>query len=96
MKRYTHKKDDSNVILVDEVKIENGFISGEAIDRLAKFESFYDEIEKSQKELSLQLDELRSEGKEKTVQFRELFTKKLVNNNVLAFLRFHGLSDKKI
>jgi len=96
MKRYTHKKDDTNIIMVDEVKIENGFISGEAIDRLAKFESFYDEIEKSQKELSLQLDELRSEGKEKTVQFRELFTKKLVNNNVLAFLRFHGLSDKKI
>lgn len=96
MTRYTHKKNDTNVLLVDEVKIENGFISGEAIDRLAKFESFYDEIEKAQNDISLQLDELRSEGKEKTVQFRELFTKKLVNNNVMAFLRYHGLSDKKL
>jgi len=57
---------------------------------------FYDEIEKTKNEISLQLDELRSEGKEKTVQFRELFTKKLVNNNVMAFLRYHGLSDKKL
>lgn len=96
MKRYTHKKDDTHVIMIDDVKIENGFISGEAIDRLAKFESFYDEIEKAQNDISLQLEELRSEGREKTVQFRELFTKKLVNNNVLAFLRFHGLTDKKI
>jgi len=96
MKRYTHKKDDINVIMIDEVKLENGFISGEAIDRLAKFESFYDDIEKAQNDISIQLDELRKEGKEKTVQFRELFTKKLVNNNVLAFLRFHGLTDKKI
>lgn len=96
MQRYTHKKDEMNVLLIDEVKIENGFISGEAIDLLAKFESFYDDIEKAQNDISLQLDELRSEGKEKTVQFRELFTKKLVNNNVMAFLRFHNITDKKI
>ena len=96
MKCYTHKKDEMNVLLIDEVKIENGFISGEAIDLLAKFESFYDDIEKAQNDISLQLDELRSEGKEKTVQFRELFTKKLANNNVMAFLRFHNLTDKKI
>lgn len=96
MKRYTHKKDEMNVLLIDEVKIENGFISGEAIDLLAKFESFYDDIEKAQNDISLQLDELRSEGKEKTVQFRELFTKKLVNNNVMAFLRFHNITDRKI
>lgn len=96
MKRYTHKKDNTNVILVDDVKIEHGYISGTAIDLLAKFESFYDEIEESQIDLSHQLEKLRSEGKEKTVQFRELFTKKLVNNNILAFLRFHGLTDDKI
>lgn len=96
MKRYTQKINEINVLQIDEVKIENGFISGEAIDRLAKFESFYVDIEKAQNDISHQLDELRSEGKEKTVQFRELFTKKLVNNNVMAFLRFHGLSDIKI
>jgi hypothetical protein len=96
MKRYTHKVNDINVLLIDEVKLENGFISGEAIDRLSKFESFYEDVERAQTEISLQLETLRNEGKEKTVQFRELFTKKLVNNNVLAFLRFHGLADKKL
>lgn len=95
MKRYTQKIDDINYLSVSDVEIKDGYITGEAIDRLAKFESFYDEIEKAQGEISTQLDELRNEGKEKTVQFRELFTKKLVNNNVMAFLRFHGLSDKK-
>ncbi len=96
MKRYTQKVNDKNCLSVNEVTIQDGYIQGEAIDKLAKFESFYDEIEKAQLEISNQLDELRNEGKEKTVQFRELFTKKLVNNNVLAFLRFHGLTDKKI
>ena len=95
MKRYTQKIEGKNTIVLDELYIEANYAYGDAIDRLAKFESFYDEITKAQLEISLQLEVLRNEGKDKTVEFKELFTKKLVNNNVMAFLRFHGLSDKK-
>jgi hypothetical protein len=95
MKRFTQKIEGKDAIHLKELIIENDYAYGDAIDRLAKFESFYDEIEKVQLEISIQLEVLRNEGKEKTVEFKELFTKKLVNNNVMAFLRFHGLSDKK-
>lgn len=95
MKRFTQKLEDKNIVLLNELSIKGDYVYGEAIDRLAKFESFYDEITKAQLEISSQLEALRNEGKDKTVEFKELFTKKLVNNNVMAFLRFHGLADKK-
>lgn len=95
MKRFTQKILDKNALVIDDLKIEGKYAYGDAIDRLAKFESFYDEITKAQLEISTQLEVLRNEGKDKTVEFKELFTKKLVNNNVIAFLRFHGLADKK-
>jgi hypothetical protein len=95
MNKYTKKVNDQNVISLEDVKIEGEYITGEVIDRLAKFESFYEEIEKNQITISEQLEVLRSEGKDKTVEYKELFTKKLVNNNVMAFLRYHGLAPKK-
>lgn len=95
MNKYTKKVNDQNVISLEDVKIEGEYITGEVIDRLSKFESFYEEIEKNQITISEQLEVLRSEGKDKTVEYKELFTKKLVNNNVMAFLRYHGLAPKK-
>lgn len=95
MNKYTKKVNDQNVISLEDVKIEGEYITGEVIDRLAKFESFYEEIEKNQITISEQLEVLRCEGKDKTVEYKELFTKKLVNNNVMAFLRYHGLAPKK-
>lgn len=95
MNKYTKKVNDQNVISLEDVKIEGEYITGEVIDRLAKFESFYEEIEKNQITISEQLEVLRSEGKDKTVEYKELFTKKLVNNNVMAFLRYHGIAPKK-
>ena len=95
MNKYTKKVNDQNVISLEDVKIEGEYITGEVIDRLAKFESFYEEIEKNQITISEQLEVLRSEVKDKTVEYKELFTKKLVNNNVMAFLRYHGLAPKK-
>lgn len=95
MNKYTKKVNDQNVISLEDVKIEGEYITGEVIDRLAKFESFYEEIEKNQITISEQLEVLRSEGKDKTVEYKELFTKKLVNNNVMAFFRYHGLAPKK-
>lgn len=95
MNKCTKIVDSKNCLMIDDIRIEGNYVYGDAIDRLAKFETFYEEIEKNQLELSNQLELLRSEGKDKTVEFKELFTKKLVNNNVMAFLRYHGLAPKK-
>ena len=65
--------------------------SGEAIERLAQFENFYYDMISSQATLSKELEELRNEGKEKSVKFRELLGKKLMNNHVLIALKEYGL-----
>lgn len=86
MKRYTIYKDEQ-WCLNEDVDIF------EAVERLAKFEEFHAKMIASQAEIVEDLAKLRAEGKEKTVQYRELFTKKLLTNNVLAFLRYHGIKE---
>ena len=59
---------------------------GEALERLAAFEDLVCGLEAEQKDISLRLEQLRGERKEKTVQFRELLARKLVNNNMQMLL----------
>ena len=86
MKRLTVKQED-------QWKLNEGVELKDAIERLAKFEEFHAKMLGSQGEIVEALTKLRAEGKEKTVQYRELFTKKLLTNNVLAFLRYHGIKE---
>jgi len=44
-----------------------------------------------QEKITGQLAELRNQGKGKTVQFRQLFAKKLSNINVISLLQRYGL-----
>ena len=74
----------------DIVSIPGGY-TGDAIEKLAKFENFYDDLIKGQETLAEELALLRSEGKEKSVQFKELLTKKLVNVNMKILLKNYGL-----
>ncbi len=86
MKRLTVKQEK-------QWKLNEGVELKDAIERLAKFEEFHAKMLGSQGEIVEELAKLRAEGKEKTVQYRELFTKKLLTNNVLAFLRYHGIKE---
>lgn len=86
MKRLTVRKDDQWELIV-------GVELNDAIERLAEYEEFQAKMLASQAEIVEELAKLRAEGKEKTVQYRELFTKKLLTNNVLAFLRYHGIKE---
>ena len=86
MKRLTVNKDDQWLL-------NEGVDANDAIERLAKYEEFQAKMIDSQSDIVEELARLRAEGKEKTVQYRELFTKKLLTNNVLAFLRYHGIKE---
>lgn len=86
MKRLTVRQKDQWIL-------NEGVELNEALERLAKFEEFHAKMLSSQGEIVEELAKLRAEGKEKTVQYRELFTKKLLTNNVLAFLRYHGIKE---
>ncbi|AHM57596.1 hypothetical protein EAL2_808p00900 (plasmid) [Peptoclostridium acidaminophilum DSM 3953] len=96
MTRLTRKlpgKEGHEGYVVEKEKIINtpeGY-SGEAVEKLARFENFYDELVASQEEISRELEMLRNEGKEKSVRFRELFGKKLMNNNTLIMLKYYKI-----
>lgn len=65
--------------------------TGEAINRLGRFEDFYERLLESQREIPKALQKLRSEGKEKTVTYKELLAKKLIASQILMLLKEHGL-----
>lgn len=63
----------------------------EALERLARFEAMARETAAQQEQLSQKLALLRTAGKERTAQFRELLAQKLTNAAVLSLLQAHGL-----
>ena len=60
--------------------------------RLSKFEDAYQDLQNSMTELPAKLEELRIQGKEKTVTYKELLTQKLINNNILMFFEKNGIT----
>lgn len=72
------------------ISVSSGY-TGDAIERLAQFENFYYDLINEQAKLTEELALLRSGGKEKSVKFKELLTKKLVNINTMILLKNYGL-----
>jgi hypothetical protein len=64
---------------------------GEAVERLAVFENMFEDLVRSQTEISEELERLRREGKKNSFKFRELMGKKLINSNILILLKNYGL-----
>ena len=63
----------------------------EAIQRLGKFENAYEDLMNSQAQIPKDLLALRTQGKEKTVRYKEILAQKLINNNIVLFFEKHGL-----
>ena len=57
-----------------------------ALERLARFEDMALGLEAEQGDIAARLAALREQGKDKTVQFRELLAQKLSNANMLLLL----------
>ena len=57
-----------------------------ALERLARFEDMALGLEQEQGDIATRLAALREQGKDKTVQFRELLAQKLSNANMLLLL----------
>lgn len=93
MERLTKKLPVGEGFILDPERITKVSLeyTGEAVEKLARFEDFYDDLLASQDLIARELDKLRSEGKEKSTKFRELFTKKLMNNSILILLKSYGL-----
>ncbi len=93
MERMTRKKGEDGIYMVDESVVEHtadGY-AGEAINRLAKFENMYEDLVASRKQIPGELEKLRSQGKEKSVTFKELMVKKMMNANIIDLFKMYGL-----
>ncbi len=68
-----------------------GECQAEAIDRLGRFEDFYETLLGNQEKLAAELEELRAAGKKNTARFREKLGEKLMASNTLLLLKMQGL-----
>lgn len=61
--------------------------------RLEAFEKMLEEIQKSYASANEKMIKLKSEGKEKTVTFRQLMGDKMMYKNMLSMYKIYGLTD---
>ena len=62
-------------------------------ERLTAFEKMLSDILVQHESVTKKLAALKTEGKEKTVTYRQLFTNKLQYQTILSYYRTYGLLD---
>ena len=63
----------------------------QALERLSKCENLLADLEEERQDLTQRMETLRAQGKNKTVQFKELMARKLVNQQLRLRLEQYGL-----
>ena len=93
MKRLTNKTENNDFYVTKFIdgKFGSEEYHGEAVERLAKFENLFDRIMERKNEIPIELDALRSEGKNKTYGYKEKFAEKLMNDMMLNLFEQYGL-----
>ena len=84
MERYTQRR-------AETWALAEGVDLSRALDRLGRCEDLFSDLEREQTELAQRLEELRLQGKNKTVQFKELMARKLVNQQLRLRLEQYKL-----
>ena len=84
MERYTKREADGRVSVPPEQL-------DQALERLARFEDMALGLEAEQRDIAARLAALREQGRDKTVQFRELLAQKLTNSNLRLLLERYRL-----
>jgi len=63
----------------------------QAIQRLGLYEDAFEDLMNNREQIPKDLESLRSQGKEKTVRYKETMAQKLINNHIVQFFEKHGL-----
>ena len=85
MERFTKKDPDG------AYRAAEGRSSDEIIRKLAEYENMHEALCAEFSRLTAGMEKLRSEGKMKTVTFRQMFSDKMLASNILGRLEFYGL-----
>lgn len=93
MKRLTKIADTHDYYVTEFIEGKSTDVEyyGEAIEKLAKFENLFDHLIERKNAIPIELDSLRSEGKNKTYGYKEKFAEKLMNDMLLNMLEQYGL-----
>ena len=83
MERYTVRAEGAVSVPPDQLEA--------ALERLARFEDMALGLEAEQGDIAARLAALREQGRDKTVQFRELLAQKLTNSNLRLLLERYRL-----
>ena len=83
MERYTVRTEGAVSVPPDKLE--------DALERLARFEDMALGLEGEQGDIAARLAALREQGRDKTVQFRELLAQKLTNSNLRLLLERYRL-----
>lgn len=84
MNRLTIKDKDGNFSVADK-DIQK------AVQQLGIFEDAYENLMNNQEQIPKDLEELRKQGKEKTVRYKETMAQKLINSSIIMFFKRHGI-----
>jgi hypothetical protein len=94
MKRLTSLDNEKTYIVsTDSIRTKPHGYAGEAIDTLAKFEDFFDDLQSNQTKITYEMEILRQQDKSHSPRFKELFARKMINNSILILLKQYGLSE---
>lgn len=93
MRRISRISPDGKNHFVECTNIENSgeHYSGNAIERLARFEDFHEHLLEQRQKIPLDLERLRVEGKSKSYKFKELLGQKLLTETILNSLSRFGI-----
>lgn len=64
------------------------------MERIEQFETMLSEIQKKYNTTLEKMEKLKSEGKNKTVTYRQLMTEKMTLQNILITYKTYGLIDE--
>lgn len=87
MERYTNKNENGIYEIEKKVAME------EATERLARFENVYEALQNSLADAEEKMEEMRSQGKVKSVTFQQFLVKKINYDNLLKLFAIHGIGD---
>ena len=93
MKRLTQKENNSFKVDKEMIEINGISATGDAVDKLGRFEDMLETLINRQHEIEKNLDVLREQDKAKTVKFREALADKFTNLRLISLMQTYKLID---
>ena len=94
MDRYTQRIGNSYYVANEKIIQNDNGCTGDAIEMLAKFENYYNDLILKQEQIIKEMEKLKSENKTHTVRFKQLLANKLNNSSNLLILNQFGIQYK--